>query len=103
MNNIQKKAEEELSITVTIAERAYKMTIAKEEEESLRKAGKRINGDLENMGKIYKNKEKQDLLAMIALLNTNELIKSENNLKYNDKLTTRLEEIDSLLIEELGI
>ncbi len=103
MNSIQKKTEEELSITVTIAERAYKMTIVKSEEESLRKAGKRINEDLENMGKMYKNKEKQDLLAMIALLNTNELIKSENNLRYNDKMTTRLEEIDNLLIEESGI
>jgi cell division protein ZapA len=67
MNNIHKNTEEELSISVTIAERAYKMTIAKDEEESVRKAAKRINYEIESMGKIYKNKEKQDLLRMIAI------------------------------------
>jgi cell division protein ZapA (FtsZ GTPase activity inhibitor) len=103
MNNIRKKSEEELSISVTIAERAYKMTIAREEEESVRKAAKRINNEIESMGKIYKNKEKQDLLAMIALLNTNELIKNESNSKYNSKLVTRLEEIDNLLFENKDI
>ena len=97
MTNIRKQTEDELSISVTIAERVYKMTIAKEEEESVRKAAKRINSELENMGKIYKNKEKQDLLAMIALLNTNELIKNESNSRYNSKLITRLEEIDNLV------
>jgi cell division protein ZapA (FtsZ GTPase activity inhibitor) len=103
MNNIQKKTEEELSITVTIAERAYKLKISKEEEESVRKAAKRINGEIEGMDKLYKNKDKQDLLAMIALLNTNELIKAENNSRYDSKITAKLEEIDNLLIENLGI
>ena len=103
MTNIHKQSEEELSISVTIAERVYKMTIAKEEEESVRIAAKRINYEIESMSKVYKNKEKQDLLAMIALLNTNELIKNESNSKYNNKLINRLEEIDNLLFENTDI
>lgn len=103
MNNIQKKTEEELSITVTIADRSYKLKIEKEEEEGVRKAAKRINGEIEGMEKLYKNKDRQDLLAMIALLNTNELIKTETNTRYNSKMSAKLEEIDNLLFENLGI
>ena len=103
MHNIQKKTEEELSITVTITERTYKLTIAKDEEESVRLAAKRINSELAMMEKQYKNKDKQDLLAMIALLNTNELIKSESNSNYATKLKSKLEEIDSLIFENTGI
>jgi cell division protein ZapA len=97
MNN--NKEEVNLSITVTIADRSYKLTIANDEEESVRKAAKRINGEIDNMQKIYKNKDKQDLLGMIALLNTNELIKYESSSAFNNKISLKLEEIDKLLVE----
>lgn len=102
MSNIINKGVEEsgyLGITVSIGERVYKMSIDKDEEESVRKAAKRINTDLENMQNVYKNKDKQDLLAMIALLNTNELIKNESNNAYFNKLIGKMEEIDNLLLE----
>ncbi len=101
MNN--NKEEVNLSITVTIADRSYKLTIANDEEESVRKAAKRINGEIENMQKLYKNKDKQDLLGMIALLNTNDLIKHENNSAFYNKLSLKLEEIDNLFVENSDI
>ena len=51
------------------------------------------------MQNVYKNKDKQDLLAMIALFNTNELIKNESNNAYFNKLIGKMEEIDNLLLE----
>jgi cell division protein ZapA (FtsZ GTPase activity inhibitor) len=97
MINNKKKEEVDLSISVTIADRSYKLTIAKDEEESVRKAAKKINDEVENMQKQYKNKDKQDLLAMIALLSKNEEVKHENNSALEEKLSERLEEIDNLL------
>jgi cell division protein ZapA (FtsZ GTPase activity inhibitor) len=79
------------------------LTIANDEEESVRKAAKRINGEIENMQKYYKNKDNQDLLAMIALLNTNELVKHENNSAIYKKLSVRLQEIDNLFEENIDV
>lgn len=103
MYNIQRKTEEEISVTLTIADRAYKMTISREEEESVMTSVKRINSELEKMEKVYRNKDKQDLLAMIALQNTNELLRKVDLRQVNSDLVERLEAIDNLVFENTGI
>ena len=57
---------EQLSIRLKIGNREYPMTIKKEEEELIRKVGKKINEQINS----YKTKmnidDPQDLLAMVA-------------------------------------
>ncbi len=57
----------ELSITLRIADRPYKMKIDSKEEENLRKAAKLINDKMKAYATTYSYKDKQDLLAMVSL------------------------------------
>ena len=55
-------------IKVFIADRPYRMKVKGEEEESsIRKAADQINKKVEAFSKSYYFKDKQDLLAMVAL------------------------------------
>lgn len=57
----------ELSIKVVIAGRSYPLTIAMEQEESIRTAARRIDERVQHLQSNYAVKDKQDLLAMSAL------------------------------------
>ena len=57
----------DLSIKVVIADRTYPLTIDLEEEELIRKAAKSINDKITEYEKSYAIKDKQDVLAMVAL------------------------------------
>lgn len=57
----------ELSIKIKIANRVYPLTVNTEEEEGIRKAADRINSSILEFEKAYAVKDKQDLLAMVAL------------------------------------
>ena len=57
----------ELSIKVIIAGRTYPLTIDRNEEESIREAVKMINDNIKIFESNYAVKDKQDLLAMVAL------------------------------------
>ncbi|MCK9613842.1 MAG: cell division protein ZapA [Bacteroidales bacterium] len=81
----------DLSISVKIAERIYKLTIEKQEEEIVRKAALLINDKIREFAGNYMFKDKQDLLAMIALQYTSsalnyEQLESFKNTKLRDKL-----------------
>lgn len=58
---------EELSIKIKIANRVYPLTVNKSEEEGIRKAADSINGSINEFERLYDVKDKQDLLAMVAL------------------------------------
>jgi cell division protein ZapA len=58
---------DELVITVNIADRPYRLTIARSEEEQIREACKLINDRIKNYAELYAFKDKQDLLAMSVL------------------------------------
>ncbi len=66
MNLLNYRKMEQLSIRLKIGNREYPMTIKKEEEELIRKVGKKINEQINS----YKTKmnidDPQDLLAMVA-------------------------------------
>ncbi|MBN3034707.1 MAG: cell division protein ZapA [Bacteroidales bacterium] len=58
---------EELTISVNISDRPYRLTIPREEEEIVRKAGELVNKALREYAGRYAHKDKQDLLSMAAL------------------------------------
>ena len=58
---------DELTITVQIAERPYRLKIRRDEEEVVRQAVKGINDKIKGYSNTYAFNDKQDLLAMTAL------------------------------------
>lgn len=57
----------ELSIKIKIANRVYPLTVNTNEEEGIRKAADNINHSIAEFERLYDVKDKQDLLAMVAL------------------------------------
>ena len=57
----------ELSIKIKIANRVYPLTVNTEEEEGIRKAAEDIDHSISEFERLYDVKDKQDLLAMVAL------------------------------------
>lgn len=92
----------ELSITVVIADRPYRLTISPNEEEAIRKAAASIDTQIEKYASYFQYKDKQDLLAMVALQFSTSSIDFETQLKFRDQeLMGRLSEIDKVLTESL--
>ena len=56
-----------LKIKLTIANRVYPLTIAPEQEASLRASAKKIESTIQQLEKNYAVRDKQDVLAMCAL------------------------------------
>lgn len=93
---------EDFSISVTIAERNYRLTISRQEEEIVRKAVKLINDKIKEFANNYAFKDKQDLLAMIALQYTsNALNLEQTNGNNNSKLKEKLLDLDKVLDQHL--
>jgi cell division protein ZapA (FtsZ GTPase activity inhibitor) len=89
---------EEKAITVMIADRPYRLTIDKEEEEVVQKAVKLIDQKTKEYSRNYAFQDKQDLLAMITLQFTTTLLNEEDkNKKTPDDLVNRLTAIDDVL------
>ncbi|MDR1951187.1 MAG: cell division protein ZapA [Bacteroidales bacterium] len=89
---------DEQSITVTIADRPYKLTVKREDEEIFREATKYINDRLKSYAANFSFKDKQDLLAMVALQYTTNALKNERILAFQNKgLEEKLVNLNSLL------
>ncbi|MCK9219420.1 MAG: cell division protein ZapA [Bacteroidales bacterium] len=92
----------ELFISLPVAERTYRLAIEKGHEELFRKAAKLIDKRIKDYSTSYAYKDKQDLLAMVALeyatnfLQSEQLL-SEQELQWEGKLT----EIDQALDSQL--
>lgn len=92
----------EFQISVSIAERSYKLTIDKQEEEIVRKAVKLINEKIKEFSMNYAFKDKQDLLAMIALQYTSSALNYEHLHSFtNTQLKEKLLKLDNLLDQHL--
>jgi len=89
---------DELTITVTIADRPYRLNIRKEEEEGIRKAAKTISEKIKQYSENYAFNDRQDLLAMVCLEFANSSLVSEEKLfKSEDHFVDRLSRIDEIL------
>jgi cell division protein ZapA (FtsZ GTPase activity inhibitor) len=92
----------ELSISVTIADRPYKLAVEKEHEELFRKAARLIEKRMKEYSNSYAYKDKQDLLAMVALEYAtrylqDEQVMTEKEVTWQQKLA----DIDTVLSEHL--
>ncbi len=93
---------DELTISVRIADRPYRLTIKKEEEERVRKAARLINDKLQEYAENYAYNDKQDLISMVALLYATKAINIEEDLHDKDnKLLDRLKDVEKVLSENI--
>ncbi len=93
---------DELTISVTIADRPYRLTIKRNEEENIRKAANEINKNLKHYSDSFAYNDKQDLLAMVALEKTTNALMNRNELKdIDNNIAVKLTEIDKLLSDNL--
>jgi len=93
---------DELPITITIAGRPYRLTIGRNEEETIRKAAKHIEGQISHYAGNYRYSDKQDLLAMVALHFATISIHAQHEASFaSESLSPALTEIDRILTESL--
>lgn len=94
---------DELTISVTIADRPYRLTIKRSEEETIRKAANEINKKIKFYSENYAYNDRQDLLAMVTLEKTIEAFTVETSFSKNDReIETKLIEIENLLTDGLN-
>lgn len=95
---------DELSITINIANRPYRLKIKKEEEEVLRASAKKIESLSKEYAKNYHFNDSQDLIAMVALQLANNSTSLEKQITYRDtEMTEKLKSIDKYLDENIKI
>ena len=92
-----------LSITVNIADRPYRLKIDASEEETVRNAVKSINEKIKAYASTYAYKDKQDLLAMVALQFSTYAVNYEATAKANDdQIIGKLTDLDTILTDCLN-
>ncbi len=90
---------EDLTITIRIAERNYKLAIPRNEEELVRNSSNIIEKRIVEYSKNYAFKDMQDLLSMVALHFTIETLKLEQKQEYiNEEILPKLDEINKMLL-----
>lgn len=93
---------DEIQINITIMEKAYRITVARADEEKVRKAVAMINEMVKSYARHYTFKDVQDVLAMTALHFATSAVKYESELSYDSQhLERKLNELNDLLDEQL--
>ena len=93
---------DEIQINITIMEKAYRITVARADEEKVRKAVSMINEMVKSYARHYTFKDVQDVLAMTALHFATSAVKYESELSYDSQhLERKLNELNGLLDEQL--
>ncbi|MGB0839047.1 MAG: cell division protein ZapA [Chitinophagales bacterium] len=94
-----------INIKVVIAEKSYKLNIAPQEEEQVRKAAKVLKKRIKDLRNVYFHQEKQDYLAMMSLLLSVELLQTQKLLEekqqqqdaVNRTLANKVDELEKML------
>jgi hypothetical protein len=87
-----------LNIKLMVADRLYPLSIDPSEEESFRLAAKKINGMIQTFERHYDLRDKQDAIAMCAIVLARQA--SQEKLNEDDKqeqITKRLQDIYAVL------
>jgi len=93
---------DELTITVNIADRPYRLRIKREEEEIIRKAAKEIELRIKEYSEHFAFNDKQDLLAMVLLHYASTTQKLEGDLNSEEHMViTRLQQMEELITHTL--
>lgn len=82
----------QISVKIPVGGRIYPLTIAMEEEESIRKAAREIDESIKKLRATYAVRDTQDLLAMTALQAVSEL----KNDSSDDELTQCIESLKQI-------
>lgn len=94
--------DELLNVTVIVADRPYRLKIKPEEEENVRRAAKLVNQKVKDFQKSYAAKDKQDYLAMSALMYAVETFKDEGKVQVDESAFTQtLDRLDESLTDFL--
>ncbi|MFB1021836.1 MAG: cell division protein ZapA [Vicingaceae bacterium] len=92
----------DLSIKVNIAGRMYPLTVQQTEEENIRKAVKAIDEMVRDYEQNYAVKDKQDLLAMVALQYATQSIElNAKTTSIDSGLNSQLKVLNDLISEVL--
>lgn len=92
-----------LNINVIIADRTYPMKVKPNEEEVVRNAAKRVNEKVKEFQEQYGTNDKQDFLAMAALMYAVDLFnKEEKNQLGDNKISEKLQQLDQTLDQYLN-
>ncbi|MEI6887833.1 MAG: cell division protein ZapA [Bacteroidales bacterium] len=90
----------EQAISLNIADRPYRLVVEKDHEELFRKATRLIEKRIKDYSLNYAYKDKQDLLAMVALEYATSFLQDEELLKQQEgQWETKLKEVDIVLAE----
>jgi len=93
----------EFAISLNIADRPYRLVVEKDHEELFRKATRLIDKRIKDYSVNYAYKDKQDLLAMVALEYATSFLQNEELLKQQEgQWKTKLKEVDQVLAEYLS-
>lgn len=93
---------EEIRISITVAERSYRLTIDKADEDKVRKAAEMINERVKEFKRVYTDKDYLSLVSMACIQFATSVVKYENDSAFKDQyLDKQLDVIDDLLIENL--
>jgi len=92
----------ELSIKIKILDREYPMKVSESEEERLRKAGKEINEQLKMFRAQFGIDDKQDLLAMVAIVSVAEKLKlDEQDSQFTKTVTDKITHLEKIITSSL--
>jgi len=93
----------EQAISLNIADRPYRLVVEKDHEELFRKATRLIEKRIKDYSVNYAYKDKQDLLAMVALEYATSFLQDEELLKQQEQQwKTKLLEVDQVLAENIS-
>ena len=91
---------DEITINITLLDRPYRLSVARADEEKVRKAGNLINERVKYYSKHYAYKDAQDLLSMTALQFATSVVKMDAELSFlNQDLERKLQGINNLMSE----
>lgn len=86
-----------LKIKLTIANRVYPLSVAPDQEASLRASAKKIEATIQQLEKNYAVRDKQDVLAMCALQYAAQLENRPENNSTKDEPSVKTNELIELI------
>ena len=88
---------EQLKIKVTVANRAYPLTINRKDEEGVRKAVKNIEDRLKLYESKFEARDTQDLLSMCLIEMAVKVFADDKKVKVDSRLEDKLLKIESII------
>jgi cell division protein ZapA len=87
-----------ININLIIADRPYPLKVKPDEEELVRTVAKQINEKVKELQNLYSAKDKQDFLAMSALMSAVEAANLKKNTHDSDsRIAQKISDISQLL------